>query len=85
MGSGLCRLHSRRTTHEIIKQTGLLIHLQTINTLGLLNLYLLYVFKDPSATWNITKAVQACLSLNLVLEKYHQHQFGILELQNVDI
>lgn len=86
MGSGLHRLCiSRMTYREIIKQTGLLIHLQTINTLGLFNLYLHYGFKDPSVAWNITKAADACLSFNLVLEKYHQEQFGKLELQTVDI
>lgn len=74
-------LCSRRMTYrEMIKQTGLQIHLQTINTLGLFNLYFHYVFKDPSAAWNKTKAAEACLSLNLVLEKYHQQQFGKLEL-----
>lgn len=73
------------TYRKMIKQTGLLIHLQTISTLGIFNLYLRYVFKDPSAAWNITKAVEACFSFNLVLEKYHQQQFGKLELQTVDI
>lgn len=44
-----------------------------------------YVFKDPSAAWNIIKAVEACLSFNLGLEKYHQLQFGKLELQTLDV
>lgn len=69
------------SSREMTSQTGLCMHLQTVNTFGLFCLLHLHViFKDSLAAWNIFACNKSSQGLswlqNLALKKYHQNQVG---------